>query len=110
MMRAQRAELCISHGISAALLSEVSAGAADFAEAMRESAEFYIQDPDRQEEWKRRSLALASNADALQRTAEEAIARREKEVSREMVALYTRGIALEAACHNAFRVIQDPRG
>jgi hypothetical protein len=107
MIRAQKAELCISHGISAGLLSEVTAGAADFAEAMREAAEFDIQDPARQDEWKSRSLALADNANALQRASENAISRGEKAISREIVALYTRGIALEAACHSAFRIVQD---
>lgn len=106
MLRAQNAELSISHGISAGVLEEVSKGAMDFAAAMKESAEYDIKDPDRQKDWRERSLGLAKNAEQLGKAAKAALARGELEVNPQIVELYVKGITLEAACHSAFRTIE----
>jgi hypothetical protein len=109
MLRAQNAELRISHGISAGVLEEVSKGAMDFAAAMKESAEHDIKDPSKQKEWSKRSLGLAENAEQLGKAAKAALEKGELEVNSQIVQLYVQGISLEAACHRDFRAIEGPR-
>jgi hypothetical protein len=103
MLRAQSADTRIGRGISSGLLDEVVAGAEDFEKHMKATAKIKIAQRDKQADWQKSSLGLASAARSLKTAAEKAIKNGEVEVSAEIVDLYARQTALLAACHRAFR-------
>jgi hypothetical protein len=103
MLRAQSADTRIGRGITAGLLDEVVAGAEDFEKHMKATAKIKIAQRDKQDDWTKNSLGLASAARSLKTAAEKAMKNGEVEVSAEIVDLYARQTALLAACHRAFR-------
>src|SRR5215212_6188381 len=103
MLRAQNADTRISRGIASGLLDEIVAGAEDFEKHMHATASFKIPQREKQGDWERRSLGLASTARSLKTAAENAIKNGELEVSAEIVDLYARQTSLLAACHREFR-------
>jgi hypothetical protein len=103
MLRAQSADTRIGRGIASGLLDEVVAGAEDFEKHMNATAKIKIAPLEKQGDWEKSSLGLASAARSLKRAAEEAIKKGEVEVSAEIVDLHARQTALLAACHREFR-------
>ncbi len=103
MLRAQSADTRIGRGITSGLLDEVVAGAEDFEKHMKATAKIKIAQRDKQGDWKKSSLGLASAARSLKTAAKKAMKNGEAEVSAEIVDLYARLTALLAACHRAFR-------
>ena len=103
MLRAQSADTRISRGITSGLLDEAVAGAEDFEKHMNATAKTKIAQLEKQGDWEKSSLGLASAARSLKTAAEKAIKNGEVEVSAEIVDLYARQTALLAACHRAFR-------
>jgi len=103
MLRAQSADTRIGRGITSGLLDEVVAGAEDFEKHMKATAKIKIAQRDKQGDWNKSSLGLASAARSLKTAAKKAMKNGEAEVSAEIVDLYARLTALLAACHRAFR-------
>ena len=103
MLRAQSADSRIGRGITSGLLDEVVAGAEDFEKHMEATAKIKIAQRDKQGDWEKNSLGLASAARSLKTAAEKAMKNGEVEVSAEIVDLYARLTTLLAACHRAFR-------
>lgn len=103
MLRAQSAETRIGSGIAAGLLDEVVAGAEDFEKHMEATAKVKIHQTDKQDDWKKRALALASNAKELKEAAQAALKKGETEMTDKIVELYAKETSLLAACHRDFR-------
>jgi len=103
MLRAQSADSRIGRGITSGLLDEVCAGAEDFEKHMEATAKIKIAQREKQGDWEKNSLGLASAARSLKTAAEKAMKNGEVEVSAEIVDLYARLTAQLAACHRAFR-------
>ena len=98
MLRAQSADSRIGRGITSGLLDEVCAGAEDFEKHMEATAKIKIAQREKQGDWEKNSLGLASAARSLKTAAEKAMKNGEVEVSAEIVDLYARLTAQLAAC------------
>jgi hypothetical protein len=105
MQKADSATSRIGKGISAGLLDEVAAGAGDLEKVFRATGEIQIrQTAERQAAWQKRSLEAAENARMLSELAEAALQRGEREISAEIVEIYTVMISAAANCHSTFRL------
>jgi hypothetical protein len=104
MQKADSATLRIGKGLSAGLLDEVAAGAADLAKVFQATAEVRIkQTVGRQTEWQKRSLEAADHARLLSELADAALLRGEKEISAEIVETYAAVMNAAMSCHRTFR-------
>jgi hypothetical protein len=104
MQKAESATLRIGKGISAGLLDEVAAGAADLAKVFQDTAEVNIrQTAARQAAWQKGSFEAADHARLLSELAAAALERGEKEISAEIVEIYASVISAAANCHRTFR-------
>lgn len=104
MLKADSALSRIGKGISGGMMDEVAAGAKELSATLQRIGEADIGKIHQQGEWHRRSLDAASNAEMMYELAEAAITRGEKEISPEIVELYSVAVRLTASCHSAFRV------
>jgi hypothetical protein len=104
MQKAESATMRIGKGLSAGLLEEVAAGAADLAQVFEATAEVNIrQTSARQAAWQRGSFEAAGHAKMLSELATAALQRGEKEISAEIVEIYASVISAAANCHRTFR-------
>jgi hypothetical protein len=104
MQKAESATLRIGKGLSAGLLDEVAAGAADLAKVFQATAEVNIrQTADQQAAWQRGSFEAADHARMLSELAEAALQRGEKEIAAEIVEIYASVMSAAASCHRTFR-------
>jgi hypothetical protein len=104
MQKAESATLRIGKGLSAGLLDEVAAGAADLAKVFQATAEVNIrQTAAQQAAWQKGSFEAADHARMLSELADAALLRGEKEISAEIVEIYASVISAAANCHRTFR-------
>ena len=104
MQKAESATLRIGKGLSAGLLDEVAAGAADLAKVFQATSEVSIkQTAVVQAMWQKRALVAADHAKMLSELADAALQRGEKEVSPEIVETYAAVMSAAASCHSTFR-------
>jgi hypothetical protein len=104
MQKADSATLRIGKGLSAGMLDEVAAGAADLAQVFQATAEVSIkQTVGRQAAWQKGALVAAEHARLLSELAEAALLRGEKEIAAEIVETYAAVMSAAANCHRTFR-------
>jgi hypothetical protein len=105
MLKAEIAMSRISKGIYGGLLDEVAAGAEDLEKVLKNIEQAnVVQVTERQADWKKSSVEAADNARNLHRIAAAAQQKGEKEISAEVVQLYSTAMRAATACHSAFRV------
>jgi hypothetical protein len=102
MLKAESAMSRIGKGIYAGLVDEVAAGAEDLEKALQAIVGVNIGQPgERQAAWKKNSGEAVENARKLRAAATRQ--KGDREISQDVVGLYSAAISSTIACHRTFR-------